>query len=92
MTKEEIEKTQDVNVLYSRILDLLGILASNDYKNTKNGEAERAGVSPLPYDPVALYHENQGYREEIGWCKKRIEEIETVAFINQNTPKIEIKL
>lgn len=93
MTKEEIERTHDKSVLHSRILCLLDILSSNDYKNIKNGEAERAGVTPLPYDAVSLYKENQAHREEIELCKRRIQELERVDEWNNNEfNKLNIRL
>lgn len=57
------------NLLITEKQNLLVKVADNDYKNLKNGEAERAG-NPVPYDPKELYAEDQEYR-------KRINEIET---------------
>lgn len=69
MTNQEIK-----NALYTERNNLLVAVASNDYKNTKNGEAQRAGM-PFPYDPVALYQENQSYRNRINTIEEQIKSI-----------------
>lgn len=71
------------NALETEKQNLLVKVANNDYRNTKNGEADRAG-KPMPYDPEELYKTNQAYRD-------RINEIESeIAAIPDDEPDEEI--
>lgn len=75
MKKEE--QTRLLNEQYTIIKDREGKLSSMDYKNTKNGEAERAG-QPLPYDPVEIYNINQAYRKDINDAYDEIKRLEAI--------------
>jgi len=70
MTREE--QQEQLNLLYIEMNNLESELKSNDYKNVKNGEAERAN-KPLPYDPLGLYTENQAKRDRINEIEEEIE-------------------
>lgn len=69
MNKEELQI--QLNELYTEKQNLEAQLCSNDYKNVKNGEAERAG-KPLPYNPLVLYEENQAKRDRINEIEEEI--------------------
>ena len=73
MNKEELQI--QLNELYTEKQNLEAQLCSNDYKNVKNGEAERAGVE-LPYNPVKLYNENQAKRVRINEIEELMDDIE----------------
>ena len=75
MKKEE--QTRLLNEQYTIIKDREGKLSSMDYKNTKNGEAARAG-QPLPYDPVEIYNINQAYRKDINDAYDEIKRLEAI--------------
>ena len=59
-----------------RKIELESLLKRGDYKNLKNGEAERAGVE-LPYDPVELYETNQAMRDELNEIEILLPQVET---------------
>lgn len=73
MKKEE--QTRLINEQWTIIRDREAKLSSMDYKNTKNGEAERAG-KPLPYDAEDIYNINQAYRKDINDAYDEIERLE----------------
>jgi hypothetical protein len=54
---------------------LESLLKQGDYKNLKNGEAERAGVE-LPYDPVELHAANQAMRDELNEIETLLPQVE----------------
>lgn len=72
MTTQEILDL--IGVQQGIILDRESKLQSNDYKNTKNGEAERANL-PLPYDPIALHNINQAWRDDINAAEDEIKRL-----------------
>ena len=59
-----------------RKIELESLLKRGDYKNLKNGEAERAGVE-LPYDPVELHETNQAMRDELNEIEVLLPQVET---------------
>mgnify|MGYP003571251010 CR=1 FL=1 len=75
MKKEE--QTRLINEQWSIIRDREAKLSSMDYKNTKNGEAERVG-QPLPYDPMEIYNINQNYRKDINDAYDEIARLEAI--------------
>ena len=58
-----------------RKIELESLLKRGDYKNLKNGEAERAGVE-LPYDPVELHKVNQAMRDELNEIETLLPQVE----------------
>lgn len=58
-----------------RKIELESLLKRGDYKNLKNGEAERAGVE-LPYNPVELHEANQAMRDELNEIEGLLPQVE----------------